>query len=71
VRGLSQDLADPKRNTESSTLATVILFMVLDLLESGANSWSVHLEGAKILLEAGVGSSATDLLSDALDGLTE
>lgn len=71
LRFLSDDLANSKRSAESSTLATVILLMVLDLIESGAGSWSIHLEGAKRLMAAGVGKGATDLLSDALDGLTE
>lgn len=57
LRLLSADLDDPNSSRKSETLATVLFLALLELMESGAGFWSVHIEGAKKLLEEGVGNS--------------
>lgn len=57
LRLLSADLGDPNSSRRSETLATVLFLALLELMESGAGFWSVHIEGAKRLLEGGVGNS--------------
>lgn len=53
-------------------LIAVVLLTILDIFESGSGTWSVHLEGAKRLLDAGVmagtsewDSSSRNLLQEA------
>ncbi|KAJ3548884.1 hypothetical protein NM208_g777 [Fusarium decemcellulare] len=47
---LSTTINDPVRRKDYSTLATVTLLTILDLFEKGSGSWTVHIEGAKMLL---------------------
>ena len=54
LRHLSAALADPVVSRKSTTVVTVLFLALLELIESGAGFWSVHIEGAKKLLEAGV-----------------
>jgi hypothetical protein len=51
-----------------ATLIAVLLLMILDVFESGSGAWSLHLEGAKTLLDSGVldGSSEWDTSAGAL-----
>ncbi|SPO07765.1 uncharacterized protein DNG_10460 [Cephalotrichum gorgonifer] len=53
LRHLSEALADSDDRYQSGTLATILLLALLELLESGAGFWNVHIEGAKTLLEDG------------------
>lgn len=39
---------------DKAILIAVVLLMILDMFESGSGTWSLHLEGAKRLLDAGV-----------------
>jgi len=72
LRHLSQALADPATRREGSTLATVVLLLFLDVLEGGAGSWDIHLEGANKLLEFGGEnghSQSPTVLEGMIDGL--
>jgi hypothetical protein len=53
LRLLSRALADVSTSNSIATVFTAILLTILELFESGAGSWSVHLEGVKRLVEAG------------------
>lgn len=57
---------------DKAILIAVVLLTILDIFESGSDTWSLHLEGAKRLLDAGVmagvsewDSSARNLLHEA------
>lgn len=54
LRHLSAALSDPVISRKSTTVVTILFLALLELIESGAGFWSVHIEGAKKLLEAGV-----------------
>lgn len=72
LRLLSADLGDASSSRRSETLATVLFLALLELMESGAGFWSVHIEGAKKLLEEGVGigtRSGASLVRAILDEL--
>ena len=56
LRHLSADLGTPHGLREGATLATVLFLALLELMETGAGFWSVHVEGAKKLLEGGIGN---------------
>lgn len=72
LRHLSEDLGDPNSSRRSETLATVLFLALLELMESGAGFWSVHIEGAKKLLEEGVSNgtrSGASLVKAMIDEL--
>ena len=69
---LSADMADPDSCRRSETLAAVLFLALLELLESGAGFWNVHIEGAKRLLEGGVSNgtrSGASLVKSLIDEL--
>lgn len=73
LRHLSSALESPDGCRQNATLATILFLALLELLESGAGFWSVHIEGAKKLLEGGVSNgtdSGADLLKAMIDELT-
>ncbi|RDW65704.1 uncharacterized protein DSM5745_09443 [Aspergillus mulundensis] len=41
----------PKSNVKDTTMATILLLIFLELLESGLDGWDVHLEGARSLVQ--------------------
>ena len=43
-------MSNPEKCTYADAFFTSFLLALLDIVESGANTWSVHLEGAKKLL---------------------
>ncbi|KAB8238016.1 Zn(II)2Cys6 transcription factor [Aspergillus alliaceus] len=54
LRHLSQSIANLQdQRAEYPVLAAVILLVFLEAFESGANSWTIHLEGAKRIVEVG------------------
>lgn len=50
LRQLREALQDPQRQNEDSTIASVLLFVWLDVLESGKDTWRFHMEGLKKLV---------------------
>ncbi|KAJ4014681.1 hypothetical protein NW752_007452 [Fusarium irregulare] len=48
---LADATSEPLEEAKAYILATIILLMLLELYEGGIGSWSVHLEGAKQLLD--------------------
>ncbi|KAI0131940.1 fungal-specific transcription factor domain-containing protein [Xylariales sp. AK1849] len=57
LRQLSNILSNRNERQKTSTLATVVLLMVLECHESGQDSWTIHLEGAKQLLNDGTSNA--------------
>ncbi|KLJ11191.1 hypothetical protein EMPG_13522 [Blastomyces silverae] len=49
---LEQNLSNPKTRGEDASIATALLLMVLDMVESGRGTWKLHVEGAKRLLQS-------------------
>lgn len=49
IKALSGALRDPVELGRDTTIASVYIFILLDLLESGSSGWQEHLEGAKAL----------------------
>ena len=70
LRLLAQAMADPARRTEISTFIAVMLQLVVEFLETGAGAWSVHLEGAKKLIEAGANTSKAFMMRE-VEGIVE
>ncbi|KAF9247769.1 transcriptional regulator family: Fungal Specific TF [Penicillium roqueforti] len=50
MEALSQVLGDGTIGKGDTTVASIFLFIFLDLLESGSEGWNFHLEGAKSLI---------------------
>lgn len=72
LQQLAEAMSAPTEQLKVSTLATAILLLVLELWESGAESWNIHLEGVKRLLAAGSSSQQLSLLGgldDIIDSL--
>lgn len=72
LRHLSAALSDPVISRKSTTVVTVLFLALLELIESGAGFWSVHIEGAKKLLEVGVSDrddSDSSILQAMIDEL--
>jgi hypothetical protein len=70
LRLLAQAMEDPKTRAHMSTLATTMLLLVLEFLETGLKTWSIHLEGAKRLIELASSSGRLDITNE-LDGITD
>ncbi|CAG9947260.1 unnamed protein product [Clonostachys rosea f. rosea IK726] len=50
MQALLKTLSDPVELGNDRTRASIFLFILLDLMESGSSGWDSHLEGAKRLL---------------------
>lgn len=50
MQALIKTLSDPVELSNDRTRASIFLFILLDLMESGSSGWDSHLEGAKRLL---------------------
>ncbi|KAF8418885.1 fungal-specific transcription factor domain-containing protein [Tirmania nivea] len=48
---LNQDLQDEDRMLEDTTLASVLFFLFYETMDSGLDTWRVHLSGARKLVE--------------------
>ncbi|RPB23936.1 hypothetical protein L211DRAFT_849530 [Terfezia boudieri ATCC MYA-4762] len=48
---LNQDLQDENRMLEDTTLASVLFFLFYETMDSGLDTWRVHLSGARKLVE--------------------
>ncbi|KAF8472110.1 fungal-specific transcription factor domain-containing protein [Kalaharituber pfeilii] len=48
---LNQDLQDEERMLEDTTLASVLFFLFYETMDSGLDTWRVHLSGARKLVE--------------------
>lgn len=50
MEALSHSLRDREVSKQDTTVASIFLFIFLDLVESGSDGWNFHLEGAKNLI---------------------
>lgn len=50
IGALSRQLTHPELGKKDPTMATILLLIFLDLLESGIDGWDYHLQGAKSLV---------------------
>lgn len=48
---LNQDLQDEERMLMDTTLASVLFFLFYETMDSGLDTWRVHLSGARKLVE--------------------
>lgn len=60
---LIRAVADPERRAETATVMTALVLLELECFENGARGWSVHLEGAKRLIEASMVNRRTRTLN--------
>ncbi|PLB38503.1 putative C6 finger domain protein Acr-2 [Aspergillus candidus] len=51
LQQLSRDIEDPVLRNDTRTLITIVVFALMDAIESGGGAWKYHLEGAKRLLQ--------------------
>ena len=58
---LNQDLQDPARMLEDTTLASVLFFLFYETIDSGLDTWRVHLSGARKLVEFKIKSTKMHL----------
>ncbi|KAL7920145.1 fungal-specific transcription factor domain-containing protein [Trichoderma austrokoningii] len=49
IDALSRSLSNAESCKKDATLATILLLIFLDLLESGIDGWSLHIQGAKVI----------------------
>lgn len=59
IDALSRSLSYTQSCNKDATLASILLLIFLDLLESGIDGWSLHIQGAKVIhqLLADLGSN--------------
>lgn len=50
LKGLSDAVQDPKLRMMDTTVASALLLVFLNLLESGRDDWNTHLEGMKSIM---------------------
>lgn len=50
IGAVSRQLTRPELGKKDATMATILLLIFLDLLESGIDGWDYHLQGAKGLV---------------------
>lgn len=50
LQGLSDAVQDPKLRMMDTTVASALLLVFLNLLESGRDDWNTHLEGMKSIM---------------------
>ncbi|ODH27825.1 hypothetical protein ACO22_04103 [Paracoccidioides brasiliensis] len=55
LRELEENLSNPNKRGDEATIASALLLMVLDMVESGRGTWKLHVEGAKKMLETRFG----------------
>ncbi|KAJ5987284.1 hypothetical protein N7451_011649 [Penicillium sp. IBT 35674x] len=74
IQALSSSLSHPEESRKDETIATILLLIFLDLLESGIDGWKYHLRGAEgllslshALLESGAGENYRTGPSQATD----
>ncbi|OJD17437.1 hypothetical protein AJ78_02462 [Emergomyces pasteurianus Ep9510] len=63
---LEQSLSNPRTRGDDASIASALLLMVLDMVESGRGAWKLHVEGAKRLLQ----SRFRPLVKKDADGLS-
>ncbi|KAL1955740.1 hypothetical protein VTO42DRAFT_8138 [Malbranchea cinnamomea] len=61
LRLLRQDLADPSKRADSTIIASILMLLTLDMVESGQGDWKVHVEGAKGLIKTRLGQLTGNL----------
>lgn len=61
---LGQSLADPKEKNDETTIASILLLITLDMVESGQGDWKVHVDGAIGLIKNRLGQVAGNLNVD-------
>lgn len=49
IDALSRSLSRTESCNKDATLASILLLIFLDLLESGIDGWSLHIQGAKVI----------------------
>ncbi|KAJ5554030.1 hypothetical protein N7513_003989 [Penicillium frequentans] len=74
IQALSLSLSHPEYSRKDDTMATILLLIFLDLLESGIDGWKYHLRGAEgllnlshALLESGASENHSTDPSQAID----
>lgn len=72
IDALSCSLSSTESCKKDATLASILLLIFLDLLESGIDGWSLHIQGAKVIhqLLAELGSNGITK-EDRVDSATE
>lgn len=74
IQALSSSLSHPEHSRKDETMATILLLIFLDLLESGIDGWKYHLRGAEglinlshALLGSGAGENCSTDTPQAID----
>lgn len=55
---LKNSLSSPQRRDSDTTIASVLLLIALDMIQSGHGDWKIHMDGAKGLVKARLGDLA-------------
>lgn len=61
LQSTKRSLSDPRTRGQEATIASVVLLVVLDMVESGGGAWKMHVDGAKSLLQARLGLLSGDV----------
>lgn len=69
LRQLRMDLQDPVTRNDDRTVAGILVFILLDAMESGSGAWKYHLEGAKNLLKSRQSAANDTSVRRAIEGL--
>ncbi|KAM3500138.1 hypothetical protein MY11210_009544 [Beauveria gryllotalpidicola] len=58
IKALSESMSRPSTRNKDATMATILLLIFLDILESGMDGWSFHIRGVKLLYQSTAQSSS-------------
>ena len=57
LRELGKNLSDPNKQWDDTVIASIVLLITLDMVESGQGDWKTHVQGAKELIKMRLGRS--------------
>jgi len=66
IGGLSYALADSRECYKDTSVISIFLLILLDLLESGSDEWQFHLNGAKSLITSSFHQSPLEVATGAV-----
>lgn len=61
LRSLSLNISDESLRHDDRTVASILVLILLDVIESGNGAWKYHLEGAKNLLKSRQDTNAASM----------
>ena len=52
---LRQDVSDPNKQDDQTIIASIVVLLALEMVESGQGDWKIHVKGARDLIQSRLG----------------